>query len=171
MKSIFHGKQEKLKPYAEAFLRKSFGVFFLLAGIGHLINFQMTVNGAGILWTEDDMFRKILAWCAVTALNLGGMSLFFGYKTRVGAFLVAVFLLPATHLHSVVMEIAQNSAASLNISSTDRAQQILQTLTNIAVQGHQANVMKNLMLLCVAFYFVLVGAGPFSMDQKRLKKQ
>lgn len=139
----------------ELVFRVGFGLFFALAGLGHLVNFPMTVDGAGILFRDETM-AQAAAVLAVVFLLAGGLSVAFGFKARVGGVLLALFLIPATLIHVLVMEMAVNSASLLQADAAAGAAQTIETLRNMAVQGHQANVMKNLVLLLGALRFALV---------------
>ena len=156
----FKRLQQLAVSNSERALRFVYGLFFLVAGLGHAINFEMTKDGASIIAAAWDLqgFISPLAAAAVFCLIGGGLSLMIGFYVRLGSVLLLCFLVPATYLHSFVMEIALNTASTLQLSSTDKATQALDTLQGIAVQGHQANVMKNLILICVALYFLVRGS-------------
>ena len=142
----------------ETVFRVGFGVFFLLAGLGHLFGFQTTVDGAGILIRDEGMAR-VAAGAAVVLLLGGGLSVATGYRVRVGGALLVLFLVPATLIHVLVMEMAVNAASLLQAEAATAAQQTIETLRGMAVQGHQANVMKNLVLMLAAVRFALCGKG------------
>ena len=148
-----------LEQAAFKFFRAGFGIFFLLAGIGHAVGFATTVDGARILseyfeWSNPA--SKILAGLAVGFLVFGGLSLVLGWRVRAGALALFLFLIPATFVHALVMQFALNSAIILKTDSNEKAQQIIRTLTSIAVQGHQGNIVKNLVLMCAALFFLAV---------------
>lgn len=161
-----------MKEKSELFLRVSYALLFMLAGLGHLLNFDMTIEGARIIsnWVglgEMEVAATILAVSAIVFLILGSLSLTFGFRARWGSTLIVLFLLPATALHTAVMQIAANNAITLTVESSEKAKQTLQSLINIAIQGHQGNFVKNLFLIVVGIYFIVVGAGPISIDARR----
>jgi uncharacterized membrane protein YphA (DoxX/SURF4 family) len=153
--------------YALFIVRLGLGLFFLLAGIGHALNFDMTRDGASIL-TDNTQWVQFLALAATVNLILGGLSLCLGFKVRLGALLLISFLVPAAYLHGLVMEIAANTADVLDVQASAKAKQAIGTLRGIAVQGHQANVMKNLVLALVMLGYAITGAGPISLDAFRI---
>lgn len=74
---------------------------------------------------------------------LGGLSIAIGYKARIGAWLIVIFLIPVTGwMHAFWKE-------------TDP----------MMMQMQMANFMKNLSLLGAAFVFTWVGPGPMSFDE------
>jgi uncharacterized membrane protein YphA (DoxX/SURF4 family) len=101
---------------------------------------------------------------ASALLLLGGLSLMLGFYTRLGALMLLVFLVPATRIHALIMEMAANGASILSTSADEQALQSIETLRNIAMQGHQANVMKNIVIAVVVFTILGCGAGPLSLD-------
>ena len=157
------------KSWSEFFFRFFYGLFFFIAGVGHAFSFETTKDGAGILGSES--LAPYLALGAISSLMLGGLSLMTGYRARWGAFFIIVFLIPATQLHAVVMEIAINNFTSLSVEASAKAGQTLNSLLNIAVQGHQGNYVKNLVLLIAAVSFVIGGAGPISFDHRCMARR
>ncbi|MGB3295949.1 MAG: DoxX family protein [Phormidesmis sp.] len=68
---------------------------FLNAGIGHLMNFSgfvPTIASKGL------PIPQVLAVGAIAFLLLGSISLILGYKARIGALLIILFLIPTTLL-------------------------------------------------------------------------
>lgn len=77
---------------------------------------------------------------------LGGLSIVAGYKARIGAWLIVIFLVPVTFwMHAFWKE-------------TDP----------MMMQMQMSNFMKNLSLLGAALMFTWFGAGPMSMDELRM---
>jgi putative oxidoreductase len=73
---------------------------------------------------------------------LGGLSVWLGFKARVGGWLLVVFLLPVTFwMHDF-----------WNVTDS------------VAAQMDQINFMKNLSLMGGALLIAYFGAGPFSVD-------
>ena len=72
----------------------------------------------------------------------GGLSISFGYKAKIGAWLIVIFLIPVTFMmHAFWKE-------------TDPMQ----------MQMQMANFMKNISLLGAALLIAYFGAGPCSLD-------
>jgi putative oxidoreductase len=75
---------------------------------------------------------------------LGGLSILLGFRTRVGAMLIVIFLVPVTiTMHAFWLE-------------TDPMQ----------AQMQMSNFMKNIALLGAAMMISYFGAGPVSFDRK-----
>ena len=137
--------------------------------MGHTLGFSTTVIGAGIL-VDDPQLTPWLAGGLVCFSSRWRSLLILGLYTRLGALMLIIFLIPATRLHGLIMEMAANGASILSASADDKAQQSIETLRNIAMQGHQANVMKNIVLILVVFTILGRGAGPLSLDGRLRKK-
>ncbi len=68
-------------------------LIFLNAGIGHLLSFQEFVP---TIASKGLPFPTVLAAGTVAFLLLGSLSLIIGYKAKIGALLIILFLIPAT---------------------------------------------------------------------------
>ena len=68
-------------------------LIFLNAGINHLTGFQAFVPMIG---GQGLPFPQVLAVGAIVALLLGSASLILGYKTKIGAWLLILFLVATT---------------------------------------------------------------------------
>jgi uncharacterized membrane protein YphA (DoxX/SURF4 family) len=71
------------------------GVIFILAGFQKIVNWQPTVNAVENLGVS---VPHIFVLVALTLELLGGVFLILGYKTRFGAFLLVLMIVPATLL-------------------------------------------------------------------------
>ena len=87
-------------------------------------------------------YAPILVPIAGLLALLGGLSIAFGYKTRVGASLLVLFLVPVTIFMHNFWDVYDPGLRQM--------------------QG--INFMKNLALLGGAFAFAFFGAGPMSVD-------
>ena len=77
---------------------------------------------------------------------MGGLSILAGYKARLGAWLLVLFLVPVTFMMHNFWTISDPGAKTL--------QQIM--------------FMKNLSMLGAAFLIVYFGSGPLSVDNKNV---
>ncbi|HEX3773967.1 MAG TPA: DoxX family membrane protein, partial [Polyangiaceae bacterium] len=89
------------------------------------------------------MANVLVPLAGVLAL-LGGLSLLFGYRARIGALLLALFLVPVTLIMHRFWGVADPMHA----------------------QMQQVNFMKNLALLGATCVFMYFGAGPISFDER-----
>jgi putative oxidoreductase len=77
----------------------------------------------------------------------GGLSIFLGYKTRWGAWLIIAFLIPVT--------LMMHAFWKFDDPSVRQVQMVM--------------FMKNLSMLGAAFLIAWFGAGPISVDERRNK--
>jgi putative oxidoreductase len=75
----------------------------------------------------------------------GGLSIAFGYRAKIGACLIALFLIGVTPMLHAFWGVADH----------------------VAAQNQLAHFMKNLALLGGAVLIAQFGSGPFSLDARR----
>jgi putative oxidoreductase len=111
-------------------------LIFILSGIGKIFNFSgVSEMMAGKGFPAPDLF---LVGAIVLEL-VGGLFLLFGYRTRIGAILLIIFIVPAT---------------------------IIFHAPNIAEQQELNNMMKNIAIIGALVKFIVDGAGAFSVDER-----
>jgi putative oxidoreductase len=121
--------------------RIGIALIFLVSGAGKAADFAGT---AGMMTSKGIPAAPVLLLGAL-ACELGGAALvLLGFRARLGAFLLLVFLLPTTFLF-------HNFWGSTGAEGTA---QLLQFLKNLSIMG-------GLLLLCA------YGAGPLSLDARR----
>ena len=99
----------------QALGRMCLSLIFILASFNKILDWQGTEQSiinqlnelmnhtAGLEWATQAI-QFVLPWpsalvaCAVAFELLGGLLIFFGFKVRFGAFLLAIFLIPTTLL-------------------------------------------------------------------------
>jgi putative oxidoreductase len=109
---------------------------FLKAGINHALDFmgmQQTIIAKGI----PAFLATGMALGGIILLLAGGLSILLGYKVRVGAKLLILFLIPATLLFHL----------------------------NFADQMQQIQFLKNLGLMGGLLLLIQTGAGYWSLDR------
>jgi putative oxidoreductase len=120
--------------------RALFAFIFILSGPTHF-------SAASIGYAAHvglPLARLLVPASGVVAL-VGGLSVLLGYRARIGAWLIVLFLIPVTlTMHNFW-------------SMTDP----------IMVQMHQAMFMKNVTMLGGALLLAYWGAGPLSLDARR----
>ena len=108
-------------------------VIFIKAAIGKINGFDGT---AKYMASKGMPMTSFLLFGAIVFLLVGSLSLLVGYKARIGALLLILFLLPTTLIfHPFWVEPAQMGA-----------------------------FVKNLAVLGGLFYVLGMGAGPLSLD-------
>ena len=123
--------------YAVLAGRQLFSVIFIIASAGHFNPRTIEAAAAHGVPLPD----LVVPLSGIIAL-LGGVSVLLGFQTRVGAWLLVVFLVPVT----LVMH---------NFWSVSDP---------MAVQVEKAMFMKNITLLGGALVISYFGAGPLSVD-------
>jgi putative oxidoreductase len=88
-------------------------------------------------------FPRLLLPGAIVLLVLGSLSLILGYKARIGAFLLVLFMLPATYYFHAFWKAAP----------AEFVPQII-------------HFMKNLSLLGALLFVMAVGSGPGSLESE-----
>lgn len=146
----FHGADDhdqrmlshRLTRYAVPVGRGLFALIFILAAPGHF-------SAATIAYAHAQgvALANILVPLSGVLALLGGTSVALGFKTRVGAALLVLFLLPVTLLMHKFWSVADPQAAMMQ----------------------QVMFMKNVSLLGCALILTHVGAGPISIDARLFK--
>ena len=116
-----------------------FSLIFLMSSFGHFS--EQTIGFAA---SKGVPLANVLVPLSGIIEFLGAVSIIFGYKTKWGAVLIIVFLLPVTFmLHN------------------------FWTITDpMAQQMDMAAFMKNIGLIGAALMIAYYGSGPLSLDKK-----
>jgi|SRR5579862_396147 len=123
--------------YAVLAGRQLFSLIFIIASARHFSS-QTIASAASHGVPMPDL---LVPASGIIAL-LGGLSILFGFQTRIGAWLLVIFLVPVT--------IVMHNFWSLS--------------DPIAMQVEKAMFMKNVTMLGGALVFSYFGAGPLSVD-------
>lgn len=115
-------------------------LIFITSGINKILNFSGT---AGYMESKGMPLVPLFLTAAIVLELAGGLSLLLGFKARVGALLLIVFLIPTTLIF-------HNFWA---LEGADRQMQMIHFMKNLAILGG----------LLVVFG---LGPGPVSLDQK-----
>jgi putative oxidoreductase len=116
---------------------------FLLSALGNKIpNFQAV---AGYMAKEGVPAPQVMLAGAIVFLIAGGLSVILGYKARIGAALLLVFLVLATYFFHDFWTVSDPQA---------RQEQTIQFLKNLGLMGAMLLIIAN-------------GTGPMSLDERR----
>ncbi|MFZ0821318.1 MAG: DoxX family protein [Candidatus Acidiferrales bacterium] len=121
-----------------------FAAIFLMSGPTHFSH--QTIEYAA---SQGVPFAGLLVPFSGVLAFLGGLSILAGYRTRLGAWLIVLFLVPVTLTLHKFWGIADP----------------------IVAQMQMAMFMKNISMLGAALLFTYFGAGPISFDERRLTRQ
>jgi putative oxidoreductase len=119
--------------------RLMIAAIFLMSAVGNKIPKFNDV--AGYMAAEGVPQPKILLAGAIAFLILGALSLVLGYKARLGALLLLVFLAAATYYFHDFWKAPQDQQQT----------EMIQFMKNLALMGTMVFIMAN-------------GAGPWSLD-------
>jgi putative oxidoreductase len=123
--------------YAELAGRILFSIIFIKSSFGHFS--QKTIDFAG---HQGLPFASILVPLSGVIALIGGLMILCGYRTRIGAGMIVLFLVPVTLMFHNFWAVK------------DPMQAMMQ----------QGNFLKNTSMLGGAFVISFFGAGPLSID-------
>ncbi|HUK30178.1 MAG TPA: DoxX family protein [Candidatus Acidoferrum sp.] len=121
--------------------RALFAAIFLMSAPEHF-----SAKTIGYAASQGVPFATLLVPFSGVLALLGGLSIIVGYRARIGAFLIVLFLIPVTLMMHKFWGIADPTAA----------------------QTQMVMFMKNLSMLGAALMITYFGAGPVSFDAHRL---
>lgn len=124
--------------------RVFFSMIFILSGMMHLFDFKNMSQYSASLGVPLPGLATIITGIMIL---LGGLSILFGYKVKIGAILIIIFLVPTTFIAHNFWAIADPMIA----------------------QTQMAMFMKNFAMLGGAILFYHYGTGPFSIEKKDKK--
>ncbi|MBI1939674.1 MAG: DoxX family protein [Ignavibacteriales bacterium] len=116
-----------------------FSVIFIMSGLNHLSG-----NGIELAAQSGVPLASVAVPLSGLISLLGGIGIAIGYKAKISAWLIVLFLLPVTITMHNFWSVADQHAALI--------QQIM--------------FMKNFTIIGAAFLIAYFGSGPFSLDAK-----
>jgi putative oxidoreductase len=116
-----------------------FSSIFILSSLGHFS--EKSIHYAASRGVPMALF---LVPAAGVLILLGGLSILLGYRARIGAWLIVLFLIPVTLIIHRFWGMSDPMAASLQ----------------------EVMFLKNLALLGGALIIAYFGSGPFSLSKK-----
>jgi putative oxidoreductase len=120
-----------------------FSLMFLTALMSHF-----DPNMIGYAASQGVPMASVLVPLSGIMAGAGALSIIFGYKTKIGAWLIIIFLLPITFTMHNFWAISDPMASQL----------------------HLAMFMKNLSMIGGALILASFGAGPLSLDERLAKR-
>lgn len=132
----------KVSLWAVPIGRFFYSLIFILAGFNHFNSGSVSYAAA-----QGVPFADILVPLSGVLALAGGLSVLFGYHTRMGAIVLLFFLVPVTMLMHNFWTLADP----------------------LAFQAQMVHFLKNLALIGAAIIFAFYGAGPISIDKKMAK--
>ena len=118
-----------------------FSAIFIVSSFGHFSSGAVQyASGHGVPWAQF-----FVPFSGVLAL-FGGLSVLVGYFAKIGAALLVAFLIPVTLMMHNFWTVADANEAQIQM----------------------VMFMKNVSMLGGAFLIAYFGAGPFSLDNRRV---
>lgn len=153
--SIQNPMQNVIQKIGTVAGRVSLATIFLMSAVGNKI--QKFSSVAGYMGSEGVPAPQFMLVGAIIFLIVGSLSLILGFKARIGATLLLVFLVLATYFFHDFW------------SHPADAMWILSTNANIKMPIQQVEMisfMKNLALMGAMLFIIANGSGPMSLDNK-----
>jgi len=119
--------------------RVLFSLIFLVAGLGHF-----SAQTIGYAAAQGVPFASVLVPFSGVISIVGALSILLGYKAKLGAWLLIIFLIPVTLMLHKFWTIQDPMMKQMDM----------------------AMFMKNLAILGGALFIAFFGAGPVSIDEK-----
>ena len=138
-KAAFNALASPLR-YAVPVGRAFFAAIFLMAGMGHF-----SAQAIGFAALQGVPFAGLLVPFSGVLALAGGTSILLGYRVRIGAALLLVFLIPMTFMMHKFWGVTDPMMAQIQM----------------------AMFMKNVALIGSALLLGYFGAGPVSLDARR----
>lgn len=149
-------KSDPLQGFGTLLGRVMLALIFFMSAIGNKIPKFNDV--AGYMASEGVPFPQVMLVGAIVFLITGSLSIMLGFKARLGAGLLLVFLLLATYFFHDFWTWSENAkwVLSLNPEVQMPVQQI-----------EMISFMKNMALMGAMLFITSNGSGPWSLDNKR----
>lgn len=149
-------------------------ILFLRAGIAFLYLYAAYMNSKdkiSLQWTIENtkpLFRntklvenisamKFFAYCGILIMYAGGISILIGIEARAGAFLLLVFTIGGTVIHSR----QKNDAKEIALKNSANAE--LSSIAWSAFSAHFANILKNICVILILIFVCLYGIGKYQV--------
>lgn len=135
-----------MQPVASVLGRLMIATIFLMSAVGNKI--PQFNNVSAYMASEGVPIPQVMLAGAIVFLIAGSVSVIVGYKTRIGAALLLVFLVLATYFFHDFW----------NFDGQEKQMQMIQFMKNLSLMGTMVFLMAN-------------GAGALSIDNKRSDEQ
>ena len=150
-------------------------ILFLRVGIAFLYLYAAYMNSKdkiSLQWTIDNtkpLFRNtklaenifamnFFAYCGILIMYIGGISILIGIEARAGAFLLLVFTIGGTVIHSR----QKNDAKEIALKNSPNDE--LSSIAWSAFSAHFANILKNICLILILIFVCLKGVGKYQVS-------
>ncbi|MGH7274731.1 MAG: DoxX family protein [Nitrospiria bacterium] len=132
-----------MTSYGTLIARILFSFIFIMAGLSKIGRFAGTQQYMEAMWPYWLGMTPVFALAAIVIEVFGGFSIALGYKARVGAWVLIIFMIPTTLIFH----------------------------TNFADQMQFIQFMKNMAMTGGLIYVAAYGPGDLSLDRRMKKSQ
>jgi len=139
-------------------LRIVYAWMYLYPVTGLVKNWPTTVKTTSLLFPVGTTF---FAFVSVVLMIAGSLMILLGVYGQYAAVALLAFNVGGAQVHYKLAEAAKAMQPADATSADDRAQ--FGDLADLAAVGHITSAEKNYVLAAVAFFFALVGTGPWSL--------
>lgn len=129
-------------------IRICYGLLFFMPLAMYLTHWDETVRSVGTVFKSHPDF---MATCAMVLMLWTGISVFFGIYAQVGGITAIVLCLSGIVSHY------RQAGYAMSLASIDLK------LSTLAEMGHKSAAQKNLVMLALGVYFLLMGSGHISV--------
>lgn len=134
---------------------------FLMSAIGHDIpKFNDIVTN--MMAPKGIPQPQLMLIGAIAFLIVGGLSVLIGFKARIGAFLLFVFLVLATYYFHNFWNISKDTLPKEQIAGL--SDEAIQKRVEHEIEGQTIQFLKNLSMMGAMLFIMGNGAGRWSVD-------
>ena len=148
----------ELNAIAWLVLRVVFVWLYLYALKGLLMDWQSAQNLVKIITPHYTQFLAVLM---ILVMAVGAIMILFGIYAQIAGLLLLIYNLIGAKVHYTLAKTIQVSELYSPISDTDN--NTLNEIKTLGAIGHITSAQKNFVLAALAFFFLIVGTGPFSL--------
>jgi uncharacterized membrane protein YphA (DoxX/SURF4 family) len=145
-------------------LRLGVGGLFVYAAYLCTLSFDGTASDTALLVGER--LKKPAAVVGILVMLLGGLSVLFDYRMRLGAAMLAGFLVGGTIIHRQLAISSFGLRDRINSAISGAPSSSVDSLAGLASVGHVSSGLKNLALLGVVLYLVFKGSGSVDAESR-----
>lgn len=118
-----------------------FSLIFIMSGLGHIFNGKEMI---GMTQQMGVPLASLAVPLTGVIILLGGLSIILGYKIKIGALLIIIFLVPVSFIMHPFWKMTDPMQAQINMIM----------------------FMKNISMTGAALIFYYFGSGPLSLDKE-----
>ena len=139
-------------------LRILYAWLYLYALKGLLVDWQSTQS---LIKLITPLYTQLLAILMVIVMAAGAIMILFGIYAQIAGLLLLIYNLIGTKVHYSLARKILASELYSPVSSADN--KTINEIKALGAAGNITSAQKNFVLAAMAFFFLIVGTGPFSL--------